>query len=206
MVVGTAHRVGSTWLYARLKDLGGYRDGAHELPATMIRHGLIDLNQAEAGALLWGLSGAIIKTHTCPLPVDAASAAAIVSVYRDPPDVLVSAAHHMARLPPERGGWAPSSRDATVPERIRMLITSERARFLSELEWWFHTPCALHLQYERLLAAPAAELRLAADYLQVDVDDRQLAECAARHSFRAQTGRDPGEEDISDVRRKGHCR
>jgi hypothetical protein len=66
VVVGTGHRVGSTWLYQMLGDLGHFEYGGNQIPVEFEKSGTIIL---ELGALeyLHHLPGyKIFKSHSLP--------------------------------------------------------------------------------------------------------------------------------------------
>lgn len=205
VVVATAHKVGSTWLFHLLRDLGHFESKL--LPDRFMHLGTLVLDDPEVFTLLSRSYGyTIYKSHSFPvaydLPPSLVEAVRFVSIYRDPRDVLVSASFYVAHLPPEEGGWGDAYRALPTAHRIQTLI--ERGDFLlTRLEAWFHATNAHKVRYEDLLTQPADALSGVARYLNLAYSSQDLDRVIHRHSFKTRTGRDRGVERASAFLRKG---
>lgn len=105
VVVGSSHRVGSTWLYSMVADLGQFEIGIKQVPVEFRRFGTL-LLEPEVYDYLRGLQGYVIfKSHSFPPdPEERINDVKFLSIYRDPRDVLVSASFYLAHLEEEKGG------------------------------------------------------------------------------------------------------
>jgi hypothetical protein len=202
IVVGSAHRVGSTWLFNLLRDLGCLRDAIAEVPPTLHRFGVLRPGTIDYGWLGSIRGWAILKGHADP-PATAAEAslARIVTIHRDPRDVLVSASFQRARLPVERGGWGEAFQALPPAARIERLLLDPNPTLLAELERWYRTPFAVQVAYEMLRTQSDATLASLADALELPVNRRQVAAVVARHDFARVTGRSPGQEADTPTRK-----
>lgn len=202
VVVGTAHRVGSTWLFNLLRDLGCLRDAIGEAPAHLHRYRALWPGAIDYGWLADIDGWAILKGHADP-PATAAEAALahFVTILRDPRDVLVSAGFYRAHLPAGQGGWGAAFRALSPAQRIERLLLDPKPGLLAELERWQRTPYAIQVRYETLHAQPVAVLEGLAEQLTLPVNRRQVAAVVARHDFARVTGRVPGQEADAAVRK-----
>ena len=201
VIVGTGHRVGSTWLYHMVKDLGHFEQGIKHIPREFRRSGTI-LPAPTVFECIRDLQGYMIfKTHELPKRIkDLTGSAKFLSIYRDPRDVLVSASFYMAHLEEEKGGWGEGFRRLPETERIRMLM--EKSDLFEELKQWFRAPFAHRVRYEDLKRQPVDVLRAISEYLGLPVGD-DVERVVLRHSFESRTGRKPGQEDEASSTRKG---
>lgn len=202
IVVGSAHRVGSTWLFNMLRDLGCLRNAISEAPRELHHFGALRPGAIEYGWLA-GIQGwAILKGHADPpAKADEAALAHFVTIHRDPRDVLVSASFYRALQPVAQGGWGEDFRALAPPQRIERLLLDPNPRLLAELERWYRTPHAIQVRYETLHAAPMPTLAGLAELLALSVNARQVAAIVHRHSFARVTGRAPGQEADAAARK-----
>lgn len=203
IVVGTAHRVGSTWLFNMLRDLGCLRNAIDEAPAHIYRYRALCPGTIDYGWLADIRGWAIFKGHADP-PVTAAEAALahFITIHRDPRDVVVSASFQFALWPVALGGWGEAFRALPPAARIEQVMLDPRRTLLTELERWYRTPYAIHVRYEELHAQPTAVLTGLGERLALPVNERQIMAVVARHEFARVTGRTPGQE-ADDPARKG---
>ena len=94
VVVATPHKVGSTWLYKMLLDVGDTDDGMRQVPRTFHEIGAL-LLQPGVFPCLRRLHGYVIfKSHSFPPSPKTARGIKLVTMYRDPRDVVVSSAFY----------------------------------------------------------------------------------------------------------------
>ncbi len=201
IVVGSAHRVGSTWLFDMLHDLGWLRDAIDAAPSELQRYGALRTGTIEYGWLAGVCGWAIIKGHADPPTAAEAALARFVTIHRDPRDVLVSASFYRARQPVAQGGWGDAFSALAPAVRIEQLLLDPDPTLLTELERWYRTPHALQVRYETLHADPEATLLGLADALALPVNRRQVKAVVARHAFVRVTGRAPGQEADAAARK-----
>ncbi len=203
VIVGSAHRVGSTWLYNMLKDIGCFDSGTDLIPKKYDEYGTIVLKDPEVFKYLNRLNGRFIfKSHSYPVISEIAKDIKFVTVIRDPRDVIVSNSFYLAHLDPEKGGWDQSFRELSNVGRIKRLI-GDGEFILSRLEQWFRSPIAYNVRYEDLKTNPVGVLEAVLRYLELPVDEEQIRRIAAKHSFKSLTGRNPGEDCLESPNRKG---
>jgi LPS sulfotransferase NodH len=202
IVVGTSHRVGSTWLYQMLRDMTHCRLGRRKAPAEFLRFGTLILEQKVYEYLRQLKGHYIFKSHSLPPKSETqAKSATFVSIYRDPRDVLVSASFYLAHLEEEKGGWGQAFQALPISERIRVLI--ERSDLLTELEQWFAVPFVHQTRYEDLVRQPVDELSRIAEWIGVPTTTKALEGIASRHSFESRSGRKQGDSCEQATLRKG---
>jgi hypothetical protein len=199
IVVGSAHKVGSTWLYRLIADSLGLKTGG--LPKHLnTGSDTLVLEHADAPEFLNGLAGRwIFKAHSFG-DLGRFRGVRFLSIYRDPRDVVVSTAFYLSWLTVEQGGKGPGFSALPVQERLRTIIHDEY--FLRKLEEWFHSP-AHQTRYEDLVSDPGAALKSAFDYLGVQPRPKALRDSIRRNSFEAKSGRPMGKEDPKSFYRKG---
>lgn len=156
VVVASAHRVRSTWLYGMLREAGHFRlvmnqnpTRFHETVTLLLEHELFDYLRRFKGYV-------IFKSHSYPVSADLANNVRFVTIYRDPRDVIISNIFYLAYLEEEKGGWGETFRKLSETERIKTFI--KKGEFsLSRLEQWFRTPIAYKIKYEDLKRQPVEE-------------------------------------------------
>lgn len=204
IVVGSAHRVGSTWLFNLLRDLGYLRNAIQEAPSDLHRFSALRTGNIDYHWLAQINGWAILKGHADP-PASSGEAALahFVTIYRDPRDVLVSSCFYQASLPVKQGGLGEAFRLLSPEARIKHLLSASTPTLLTELERWFHTPYAIQVKYEELHARPEAILGRLADDLELAVNSRQITAVVHYHDFTRTTGRARGQEKSDAPERKG---
>jgi len=189
VIVGTAHKVGSTWLFNMVRDLGQFKNDL--LPREFMHSATIETDDPQVFHQLMKHYGhSIYKTHSYPisyaLKPEAATAVRFLSMYRDPRDVIVSASFYLANLDPNEGGWDAEYRSLPTPRRIEQVI--ERGGFLlGRLSAWFRDPTAIQVRYESTLADPQAELTRGAEELGLDRDEAAVARVVKKYSFKSKS-------------------
>ena len=208
VIVGTAHKVGSTWVFKLVQDLCNLQ--AAPLPREILlkkQLNPVDADLSEILPYLMKLDGRyILKSHSYPpmeLPDDTRiNSLKFLTVIRDPRDVLVSASFYLANLEQSKGGWGDQYRQQKAGGRIKELI--QKGEFiLSRLEKWYRAPYAFNIRYKDLWRAPGRELMNIAAHLGLTFDEETIERVVDRHSFQAITGRKPGDERENNFHRKG---
>jgi Sulfotransferase domain len=205
VVLGSAHRVGSTWLTQMLEDLIGfeYEFEYRRVPRACRGYSTtIALEAPETRDFVERARGfRFFKTHSLldwdPIPPHVK----FVSVYRDPRDMLVSTAFHMAAMSETEGGFPPEL--TGLPVRDQLLHLMDVDYFLSLLEHWFHHEDVCKVGYEELKTDGAAAIRTVIDHLGLDITDEQIHDAVRWHNFERRSGRKPGEADADSGMRKG---
>lgn len=208
VIVGSAHKVGSTWLYRMLPDLCDYSEFSLPRAVTAGHPGQAPVDIDLQDYLLQihvPAGGHVFKTHSWP-PDEIASELPewmkFVTVIRDPRDVIVSSCFYLARLPESQGGWGKRFRN--LDERGRILRIIEKGDFLvNRLRSWSRCPYAHKVRYENLLSDPMEEMRAMLAFLGVHRSDTRIAKVLDKHSFKRQSGREPGSENREAFLRKG---
>jgi Sulfotransferase domain len=205
VVLGSAHRVGSTWLTQMLEDLIGfeYEFEYRRVPKACRGYSTtIALEAPETRDFLERARGfRFFKTHSLLDWEEIPPHVKFVSVYRDPRDMLVSTAFHMAAMSEEEGGFPPELTGLSVRDQLLHLMDVDY--FLGRLEHWFRHPLVCQVGYEELKADGAAGLRRVIDHLGLDISDAQIRETVGWHNFERRSGRKPGEADARSGMRKG---
>jgi hypothetical protein len=202
VVVGTGHRVGSTWLYRLLASIGRFDKKLTDIPSADQAYGTIKLSDRCLHRLQHLKGYHIYKSHSRPpdLP-ETAKRLKFVSIHRDPRDALVSLSHFDAHLDEEKGGRGAAFRALPIPARLLTLI--ESSDLCDELESWFASPIACKIRYEDLYKAPVQTLQDMCVYLSLPAHIKRMQHIITRHSFERETGREPGAEIQDSPMRKG---
>jgi hypothetical protein len=209
VIVGTAHRVGSTWLYMLLRDT--YRLQTLVLPKRIIqgestRQG-VDIDITRLIDYFKELNGFFIfKSHSFPmsksLPPDFANTIKFVTIVRDPRDVVVSASFYLANLDVKQGGLGEGFKRLSEVDRILGVIR-DGDFLISRLEKWYESRSAHKVRYENLQNNTTDALRGIANYLGVGFKLRAAERAIDKNSFERKSGRLPGNEDKGEFLRKG---
>jgi hypothetical protein len=207
VVLGSAHRVGSTWLTQMLEDLVGFEYEFEYRRVPKACRGFsttIALEAPETRDFLERARGfRLFKTHslldwdTIPTHVK------FVSVYRDPRDVLVSTTFHMSAMAEEEGGF-PAELSA-MPVKHQLLHLMDVEYFLGRLEHWFRHEGVCKVGYEELRADPVPVISRVIDHLGLDVRGERIRQTADWHDFKRRSGRKPGQAEPDSGMRKGVC-
>ena len=205
IIVGSAHKVGSTWLCHLISDLcdcPGYtidskvrRMNQEKLPVD------IDLDTIVAGAEV-PRGTFILKSHSIPPINPLPPWVKLITMTRDPRDVIVSSAFYLANIPVESGGWGDTFAALSEKERIADII--KNGEFLrSRLRAWNTVREAHHARYETFLEEPNAELKRLQTFLNNRKSAEQVAKIIDQRSFASESGRARGTADNAAFLRKG---
>ena len=212
MVIGSAHRVGSTWVSTLLRDLCEleYFEPSQAIIRDNPNIQLVNLDIFDV------VTGRKIpkgrhyfKTHSFPPRLEDLSLldphVKFLTVSRDPRDAIVSNAFYLARLPRERGGW--NEENSTMADEAKIIkVIREGAFILSRIFAWNRFPLSCDLKYEDLLADPVAEIKKVLEFLDIERSDDTIRYFVDKHSFRKKAGRGAGVEDKQAFFRKGISR
>jgi hypothetical protein len=205
IIVASAHKVGSTWLCSLISDLcdcPGYKLSSKIRQANRgILPVDIDLDIIIASAEVPRRTY-VLKSHSYPPNSPLPAWAKLITMTRDPRDVIVSSAFYLANLAEDSGGWGEKFAALSVKERIAEIIRN--GEFLrSRLHAWNDVQEAHHVRYESLLEDPATELKK----IQMLTNNRKSADQVAKiideRSFANESGRARGTEDKASFLRKG---
>lgn len=208
VVIATAHKVGSTWLYGMLVDLCRYMP--YSMPADLARRQAevspVDVDLEKLLADMDPPFGAcVFKSHSYPpdpAKVDLPAWIQWITMIRDPRDIIVSSCFYLAGLPEDQGGWGDGFSKLSEKQRILRLL--EEGDFIRlRLRTWANCSYAHPVRYEALLSEPVEELGRLLAFLGVEATKDRVEQTCQRHSFQRQTGRQSGEEDRAEFQRKG---
>ena len=107
IIVASAHKVGSTWLYRLLSNVGIWPADSNEgIPSDLLETGTVLLDPQFFAWLGDCNSARLLKSHSFPPKEEEMPSPLfkIATIHRDPRDVLVSASFYLANLDPELGG------------------------------------------------------------------------------------------------------
>jgi aryl sulfotransferase len=219
IVISTPPKCGTTWMQ-RLVALLVFDDTQLYAPISRISPWL-DMQLApleEVAALLDAQRHRrFIKTHTPLDGIPADDGVTYVCVGRDPRDVAVSGAHHMANMNidrflnarqaavglddlPELGLAAPGPRpQPTSEEQLRSWITEDSD--VTPMTLWYlvrhlrmcwerrDRPNVALFHYDDLLLDLPGQMRRLADALSIDISDSRLVQLATEATFAAMRAR-----------------
>jgi hypothetical protein len=202
VVVGTGHRVGSTWLYRLLASIGRFDKKLTDIPFVDQEYGTIKLSDSCLHRLQHLKGYHIYKSHSRPPDLgDIETNLKFVSIYRDPRDALVSLSYFDAHLDEEKGGRGAAFR--ALPMQARLVTLIETFDLCDELERWFESPIAFKIRYEDLQRTPVQTLQDMCAYLALPAHTKRMQQILNWHSFERKTGREPGIEIQDSPMRKG---
>jgi hypothetical protein len=203
VVIASANRVGSTWLYQLVSSLGHFDIGYDQLASEYQDDGCVVLENAAAFAHIRSFPGYVIfKTHSYPAPDDLAKGVKFITIHRDPRDVITSNIFSLTYLRKWKIDWGGDFRKLSEQEQIRTFIR-EADYCVAKLEQWYRDPNSYKVCYEDLQRRPAETLSGVARFLGLRVSDRFIRRVITRHSFERNSGRKPGQEQKDSPMRKG---
>ncbi len=205
VLVASAHKVGSTWLQDLLRDCSGF--SSLPMPRLFLETGTVRLDRRS----FWRYTGffdcpQIYKSHSFPPQPGVTGAtghrAHFVTLIRDPRDVLVSAAHYLAKLPKEQGGKTDFlQRD--LNQRIQALLQGEGDFLHRRLQAWgtWNSDRLCRLRYEELRRSTENELGKALSFIDLPVDSGLIRSIIEDNSLE----RKKRQQSVTDygLRRKG---
>ncbi|EMI56481.1 sulfotransferase domain-containing protein [Rhodopirellula sallentina] len=206
VIVGSPHKVGSTWLFQMLETLlkPQYDFEGLVIPRSMRTRGYTDtFTSASAANFVSSSKGRwLFKTHKNIHP-DILPICKFVSVHRDLRDACVSMVHFGTHLPTEAGGYQQEIKQLPFKERLHFEL--ERDYNLERAEYWWNFPATARVHYEHLKNDCPAELHSVARALNIENDycAKQYKHVAERHDFSRVSQRAPGKEVSSAFLRKG---
>ncbi|CAN5422716.1 sulfotransferase domain-containing protein [soil metagenome] len=201
VVLASAHKVGSTWLFNLLKDIGLFEKPL--VPDHLNDSGTLMLDQPETKIFLSQTRGRkIFKSHSFPVPISDRGGAKFISVYRDPRDVIISGTFYLSNLPKEKGGWDEEQRALSDKEKIKYFI-AHGTWCIDRLKAWYNDKDTCQVKYELLLLNTFAEVKKVTHFLDLKVSDKQIRAAIELNLFSKKAGRKQGEEDKFSFYRKG---
>lgn len=172
-MLGSAHKVGSTWLYRILRDvLKESGVVAPQIPAHLNEHGVINLNQPdEVIRFTQELNQvSLFKTHNfAPKAGVFPANFKWVTVIRHPKDVLVSAAIYLSKLDSSKGGRSEDQAYMQSSTKDQIITLIEEGSWIGErLLSWYRSKNAYCLRYENMKKDLEAEFVSLAKFLEID--------------------------------------
>jgi Sulfotransferase domain len=206
IVVGSALRVGSTWLYSMVRDISGL----HRLPIPRMFRSARPLRIPLDELILnfHPSRGSFIhKSHAHPPGEEFLSALSsnidikFLTMIRDPRDMLVSLSFFFVKNAREGSQWKHFP-ELSPKERILQLIESENSS-RDLLREWYQCPFAYKVKYEDLLAHGEEQMEGVLRFLGYDYRPKVIADYCRKHSFKNMSGRKAGTEAAKSSYRKG---
>lgn len=182
IVVASPHKVGSTWLYNMLVAAGFNRSKAPEKLRKNKHLGLIDLGNPDTFPYLSEISEkSIFKSHSFPPAEQIPENVLLVSLIRDPRDLLVSKMFHTAKLPEHVGGHS-ELQGLSSDERLEYLLVRDGGE-IRLLQSWFDFDSRILIKYEDLLREPIENLELVLKEASCHLNSQELKSVVDRCSF-----------------------
>jgi hypothetical protein len=198
VIISSAHKVGSTWLFNMVADLGNMR--RIRPPAQFNDAGTLIIDHGGLSSYFKFLYGnAIFKSHSNPPNREPDDNVRIVNIYRDPRDVIVSNIFYLTKLEPHLGGWNEDFRAMDEIEQIKYFIVNGDFS-LSKLEKWSDFDGSFKIKYEDLLKDSFCELQKLFKWLGIIVKKDQIEKTIQNFSLRRMAEQKP---DRSWFFRKG---
>ncbi|WP_236625001.1 sulfotransferase domain-containing protein [Rhodopirellula sp. SWK7] len=205
-IVGSAHKVGSTWLFQMLETLlkPQYDFEGILVPREMRNFGHTDtFDSLVAVNFLSQLKGRwLFKTHKNIHP-DAEQYCKFITVHRDLRDACVSMVHFGTNLPTYAGGYQSEIKKLPFDERLHFEL--DRSYNLERAEYWWKHPADLRVCYEELKADSTRVLESATRSLEIgsEYTEDLLNDISHQYDFKTIARRPAGEEDTRSFLRKG---
>lgn len=201
IIVASAQRAGSNWLLELIKDIGNFKYGKLDFDNNFPL--CIDLGIPKLGNYFYNLRGRnIYKTHSEAVPVLDVGSAKVISIYRDPRDVITSCAFYLGRISEKKGGASIKYRTLDDGKKIAYIINNALWLY-KPIQFWYKCNYSYNVCYEKLLIDPMGELKQIFDFLKIEVNNDQIQKAVEENSFQKCSGRKPGEEDKYSFFRKG---
>ncbi|MFG0255954.1 MAG: sulfotransferase domain-containing protein [Rhodopirellula sp. JB053] len=206
LIVGSAHKVGSTWLFQMLETLlqPQYDFEGLLIPGELKTHGFTDtFDVNKAATFVSGLRGRwLFKTHRNVLPT-VRDCCQLISVHRDLRDACVSMVHFGTGLKAKSGGYPDEIKKLPFEEKLHYEI--DRSYNLERAEYWWNCDCLIKVRYEQLKRDSADVLRtiLQATNLSDQYSTDAILAVSNRHDFENVARRKVGHEDKNSFLRKG---
>lgn len=201
VIVASAQRAGSNWLSKLIMEAGDFKYGKLDFDNDFVL--CIELDTPRLGNYFFNLRGRnIYKTHSESVPHSSLGGAKVVSIYRDPRDVITSCAFYLGRIEERKGGGDRKYREMSDTEKIIYLIKNGLWLY-KPLKSWYDCTYSLNLCYEKLLDDPVGGLKKTFEFLKMEVEDGDIMRSVENNSFEKSSGRKPGEESKSSFFRKG---
>jgi len=198
VIISSAHKVGSTWLFNMVADLGKMRK--IRPPSKFNVTGTLIIDNDDLSFYFNFIFGkAIFKSHSNPPLNEPNDNVKLVNIYRDPRDVIVSNIFYLAKLEPHLGGWNEEFRSMNEIERIKYFIVNGDFS-LSKLEKWFDFEGSYKIKYEDLLKNSFFELQRLFKWLDIKVEADGIEKTIQNYSSKKMTEQKP---DRSWFFRKG---
>ncbi len=208
LIVATAQKVGSTWLVKLLRDLYLFKHAG--LPEA-VRHKpfmqkVIELDAPATPEFLSGLTeNHLLKSHSPPPTQKLPDNVKLVTLVRDPRDVIVSVSFFLNHLNESQGGWPVLQTLPNDRSRIIYYLKHDEG-LLKLLEAWSYTQAHdIHvIRYENLLCQAMTEMKKILDFVDIQVSDTRIQKAIHKNQFSKHSGGRPaGMEDNNSFFRKG---
>ncbi len=205
LIIASAHKVGSTWVYKMIRDLNLF----HEYPvprkyrSNQRNMGLLDLYSNGVDEFLLRIKGfRLYKSHSIPPVWGSDHKVKFLSVFRDPRDIVISNIFYLANLDSELGGW-PELSNMTLKERIKLYL-NKGGFDLELLDKWYSVDDSVKVRYEDLLVDTDAEMKRIFSEMGLNVSEKKRKCIVNNNAFKKlSVGRGAGQEDSKSFFRKG---
>ncbi|MFC2088646.1 sulfotransferase domain-containing protein [Calditrichota bacterium] len=204
LIIVSGHRVGSTWIFNVLADLGIFYPAVLPVQYRQQSKGFRFINLQADGALNYLSQRSeyrIYKSHSLP-PIENTTGIKYLAVFRDLRDAAVSNAYYVANLSPELGGWM-EMESMTIPERIKYYL--RRSEYdINLTSHWFALSDAVKVFYEQMQKDTVGTVQSVLNELGLSIPVHIVEQAIKRNSFvRMAKGRKPGQTNGQSFYRKG---